>query len=154
METSLEKKQHGHPHFRVAISEGNPHGTNVGMKPKDEGDTLYNRVFGWFMGPSWAGEQKVENYWVRRALEKCCVPAAAVSGFISWLAYQARTSPNVPREFMPTMAKPYAAQVLGVIVGFLLVMRLTQGMRRWNNGMIAAQEMEGRWGAAYVDYEI
>merc|ERR1719409_952571 len=45
---------------------------------------------------------------------------------------------------------PFAAQVFGIVLGFITANRLTLAMSRWWEGMSAVSQMTSKWGDAFL----
>ena len=67
---------------------------------------------------------------------KVC-PLAAFSALIGVVAGLARKHSWVPDYLLASIEHPYAAQVFGIVVGYLLIMRLNACLQRWDAGMAA-----------------
>jgi len=101
-------------------------------------------------GKKSARQLVVANFRERHQLFMVCFPIALFSTFIALSALIIRRFKLVPEEYLAAIDHPYAAQVLGIVVGYLLIMRLNVAMTRWDQGMSCAQLMEAKWNDAYV----
>jgi len=86
----------------------------------------------------------------RYSIFMVCLPIALFSTLIGLTALMIRRLQLVPERYLAAIEHPYAAQVFGIVAGYLLIMRLNIAMTRWDAGMSSAQLMEAKWNDAYV----
>jgi predicted membrane chloride channel (bestrophin family) len=55
--------------------------------------------------------------------------------------------PNVP---MPTIDHPFAVQIFGLILGYVIVFRTNMALSRYREGMANMQQMTSKWSDAYM----
>ena len=74
----------------------------------------------------------------------------AFSAALSTAIALARKNETLPAWALPSIQHPYAAQVFGIVVGYLLIMRLNTCLSRWDSGMMFVETMEAKWLDAYT----
>ena len=78
------------------------------------------------------------------------LPIALALASLSLFAGLARKNQWLPPWALASIKHPYAAQVFGIVVGYLLIMRLNACLNRWDKGMDYLEAMEAQWSDAYA----
>ena len=76
------------------------------------------------------------------------IPLSALSALIVIVINYCRRNNVMTWLFGSNIAHPYAAQVYGIIMGYLVVNRLNISLARWNNGAQTAAMMGSKWSEA------
>merc|ERR1719440_1543561 len=103
---------------------------------------------GWFTGSQYVGPQKRTGFWYRNQLFIQSMPVALISALLSLIVGILRRTVEIPELFDNLIDHQYAAQVFGVVVGYLVVMRVTASLSRWDNGMEGCALMSAKWSDA------
>merc|ERR1719253_1061090 len=107
------------------------------QKTQEDGPFAQLRELAMVVRPAWWRE--------RHALFMSCIPIALFSTGIAIVALIVRRGKLVDERYLSAIEHPYAAQVFGIITGYLLIMRLQISVQRWDHGMASAQKMETKW---------
>merc|ERR1719487_1185977 len=104
------------------------------------------------MATTWARacKEKKAAYSYKNKLILRIVPMSTFVTAIAVFAGIARKNEWLPPWALSTIKHPYAAQVFGVVVGYLLIMRLNMCVNRWDSGMANLEAMEASWTDAYT----
>jgi predicted membrane chloride channel (bestrophin family) len=118
-------------------------------------DTVVAPLVAKLRGPNWlsghleTSEEKTYTFWERNYIFLRVLRLALVISFISMSVFILRRN-----DIFPALSEnldidhPYAAQVFGIVVGFLVITRLNASLGRWNEGMTAAAMMATKWSDA------
>merc|ERR550537_1568694 len=124
------------------IKEQHQKGMEHIRKCHEEGQFSHFRDVAKVLRPAWWRE--------RHALFLSCIPISILSTVISMVALVLRRWELVDERYLSAIEHPYAAQVFGIITGYLLIMRLQVSVQRWDHGMASAQKMETKWSDAFA----
>lgn len=123
-------------------------GESVNYLAKD----FHPSALGWFTGGDnfRMCHEKRAAYSYKNKLILRVFPMSMLVSIMAVLAGLARKNEWLPPWALSSIKHPYAAQVFGIVVGYLLIMRLNMCVQRWDAGMSNLEAMEAKWTDAYT----
>jgi predicted membrane chloride channel (bestrophin family) len=105
----------------------------------------------WFTGSQAYSQKKMPSTWYRNSLLLFHVlPVATLSALWGLTVHLFRKYEVFVHTFDHIMFHPYAAQVFGIVIGWLIIMRLNQSVSRWDGGMNSVALMSTKLGDAQL----